>query len=100
MATLKQQRYSDEEYTNLYMYAVRTDNLEAATEINEHRRFFGQQVRVIKGRKVPIGTTGEVVYLSRKHYGQNQWFGFETYIGIKDEHGATHYTNLKNVEII
>lgn len=94
---LKQQRYSDEEYTDLYMYAVSHDNTQAAIEIEQHRRFFGQHVEVIKGRKVPIGTKGEIVYLARKHYGQNQWFGYETYVGIVDENDTIHYTNINNI---
>lgn len=98
MATLKQQRYSAEEYTDLYMYAVNHDNTQAAIEIEQHRRFFGQNVEVIKGRKVPIGTNGEVIYLSRKHYGQSQWFGYETYIGIIDDNGTIHYTNINNIK--
>nr|DAI82554.1 MAG TPA: hypothetical protein [Caudoviricetes sp.] len=97
MASLQQKRYSDKEYHNLYMYAMQANNLEAAIEIEQHRRFFGQHVEVIKGRKVPIGTKGEIVYLARKHYGQNQWFGYETYVGIVDENGTTHYTNINNI---
>lgn len=52
----------------------------------------GSTVRVIKGRKVPVGTEGEVVWK-----GDDRWSG-GTRIGIKDASGKVQYTNSDNAE--
>lgn len=51
-------------------------------------------VRVIKGRKVPVGTEGEVVWK-----GDDRWNG-GTRIGIRDASGKVQYTNSNNAERI
>lgn len=49
----------------------------------------GRTVTVVKGRKVPIGTTGMVVWEGIDSYGANR-------IGIKDASGHVHYTAASN----
>ena len=53
----------------------------------------GQSVVVVKGRKVPKGTTGVIT-----------WTGFDSYdkprIGFRDEAGEIHWTAASNVEAL
>lgn len=96
---LKQERYTDAEYHNIYQFAAQHDNLQGMTEIRDHQEFFGKRVKIVKGRKCPIGVVGDVFYLCRKHYGQNQWFGFSTRIGIKTDGSEVFWTSTDNIEI-
>lgn len=50
----------------------------------------GQRVTVTKGRKVPLGTTGEVFWVGEGRYG-----GYR--VGLKDSEGTTHWTAASNV---
>jgi hypothetical protein len=52
----------------------------------------GKTVRVIRGRKVPIGTTGLVFWVGDGTYG--------TRCGFVDESGTVHWTSVANVEVI
>lgn len=62
----------------------------------EERRFNtptkGKQVRVFKGRKVPIGTEGRVFW-----YGENQW-GYSCGLELQD--GTRVFTAAGNVQVI
>lgn len=49
-------------------------------------------VTVIKGRKVPVGTTGTVIWIGSS-YGQ-------TRLGIRDADGTTHWTAASNVQVV
>lgn len=51
----------------------------------------GKDVTVVKGRKVPIGTTGNVFWLGQTQYGWR--------VGLKDANGTTHWTALSNVAV-
>lgn len=50
----------------------------------------GIRVRVVCGRKVPIGTEGIVVWMGAGQYGER--------VGIKDDAGTVFWTALKNVD--
>lgn len=52
----------------------------------------GQEIEVIKGRKIPIGTKGTVFYS-----GEGQW-GWR--IGFTGTDGETYWTDAKNVELV
>lgn len=52
----------------------------------------GKMVEVFKGRKVPIGTTGEVFWLGVGNYGER--------VGLKDAAGNVHWTAKSNVRVI
>jgi hypothetical protein len=52
----------------------------------------GVKVRVARGRKVPIGTEGVVIWIGNGDFGER--------VGIKDATGAAHFTAAKNVEVI
>lgn len=51
----------------------------------------GKEVTVVKGRKVPKGTTGTVIWIGDGHYG--------TRVGVKDAAGTVHWTAKSNVEV-
>jgi hypothetical protein len=53
----------------------------------------GVPVRVVRGRKVPIGTTGTVFWM-----GADAWD--KPRIGIHDEAGETFWTATSNVEVM
>lgn len=52
----------------------------------------GQTVEVVRGRKVPKGTTGTVIYIGEDGYGKSR-------VGIKTEDGETVFTATSNVEV-
>ena len=52
----------------------------------------GKTVKVVRGRKVPIGTVGVVFWIGSGQYGER--------VGIKDANDTVHWTASKNVEVI
>lgn len=52
----------------------------------------GKKVRVVRGRKVPRGTEGVVIWRGRSNYGGMR-------VGIKDAAGEVHWTAESNVEV-
>lgn len=96
---LNQERYPDSEYEKLWLYAAKHDNTQAMIEVQEHQKFFGNRVEIVKGRKCPLGVVGVVFYLCRKHFGTNQWFGYETRVGIKADDGNVYWTSTKNIKL-
>ncbi len=59
----------------------------------------GRTVVVARGRKVPKGTTGTVVwYGAGKQYGY--YSGASMRVGVKDAAGRVHFTDAKNVDVI
>lgn len=66
---------------------------EKAAAIADGEIVKGQTVTVVRGRKVPKGTTGVVF-----------WTGFDAYdkpkIGFRDAAGTTHWTATSNVEAV
>ena len=81
-------------------YCIQAGNTAALTEINEHLHFYGKTVTVIKGRKIPRGTTGTVFYVERIHYGYQWWKGWSTRVGFKDGNGNTFFTDSNNLKLL
>lgn len=52
----------------------------------------GSKVRVSKGRKVPVGTVGVVIWMGEGKYG--------TRVGVKDEVGEVHWTAASNCTVL
>lgn len=52
----------------------------------------GKTLRVVKGRKVSIGTIGLCIWSGRGAYGKR--------VGIKDNSGLVHWTAMSNVEVV
>jgi hypothetical protein len=59
----------------------------AACEIRK-----GRTVEVFKGRKVPVGTRGVVIWLGAGAYGAR--------VGVKDASGTVHWTSATNVRVV
>jgi hypothetical protein len=55
----------------------------------------GVVVKVVRGRNVPKGTTGEVIWT-----GADKFRRGATRIGVKDEAGTVHWTAGSNVDIV
>lgn len=60
----------------------------------------GRIVKVVKGRKVPIGTEGKVFYRKEVNYDPygREW-GKNVKIGIRDDEGNTYWTYEHNVKV-
>lgn len=52
----------------------------------------GSRVTVVRGKKVPIGTTGVVIWSGVGKYGPR--------VGLKDASGEVHWTDAKNVDVV
>lgn len=78
------------------------DNMRAASLINDVRKYYHKTVTVVKGRKVPHGTTGECFWMGaydNSKYG-DPWGIYTTVrIGIKDDEGNVFWTALSNVKL-
>lgn len=51
----------------------------------------GMQARVFKGRKAPIGTVGEIIWLGEGNYGPR--------VGVKEANGTIHWIPAANIEV-
>ena len=61
----------------------------------------GKTVKVVKGRKVPIGTVGKVFWRKKVNYDKyNRWYNATYRLGIKDDDGNVYWTNESNVEVV
>ena len=96
-------KMSAAELENVHFQFVARGNFAAAREVGYYKTHYNRRVRVVKGRKVPKGTTGTVFHIStfcRSKYG-DPWGIYTTYsVGIKDDAGAVYWTNVDNVEVI
>lgn len=82
---------------------VARGNLNAAQEVHDFMEVYGKRVKVIKGRKVPHGTEGEVFWVKRydnSKYGDPWGIYSVTKVGIRDDAGEAHFTAIGNVEIM
>ena len=62
---------------------------EAERELKEPKK--GDRAVVVKGRKVPKGTVGVIIWEGSNQYGPR--------IGLKDDDGKVHWTATSNVEV-
>lgn len=54
----------------------------------------GKTLKVVKGRKVPLGTVGRCIWVGPDKYKSNG-----TRVGLQDEKGTVHWTDATNVEV-
>lgn len=84
-----------------YQMALR-ENMAAATGISYVIQFAHKRVRVVKGRKVPVGTEGVVFWMGstcHSKYG-DPWGIYTSYrCGIRTDDGAVHFTAIDNIEV-
>lgn len=92
--------YVDEDAAaNAQYWADRARAAKAQEEAEERymqRTKKGMPVRVVKGRKVPVGTEGWVFWSGVDQYSRTGGYR----IGLKDSSGETHWTSADNVEVI
>ena len=99
---MKYYEMTDEELLKLQMAFTARGNLNAATEISEFREVFGKTVEVVKGRKVPKGTTGKCFWVKRydySRYGDPWGIYSDTRVGIRTSDGEVFFTSFDNVII-
>ena len=56
---------------------------------------WGKTVQVVKGRKVPVGTTGRVIWTGEDRYNR-----YAQRVGFKTPEGKTYFTSETNLEIV
>ena len=73
----------------------------AYAKLTELRK--GLRARVVKGRKVPVGTEGEVMWIGEQHYGGATYRNGRTLggrtstrVGLRDDAGTVHWTAWEN----
>lgn len=91
----RQEQYdADAAFTQRYWADQARAAAEAEAARKEMFRRYGREsvVRVVKGRKVPVGTEGEVFWLGDKGWGYS--------VGFKTAEGEKHFTALGNVESV
>jgi hypothetical protein len=84
---------------NAYYEAIALRNWKHDNEKQAKFPTRGKTVKVVKGRKTPVGTTGEVIWTGegRKY----SYYGKTPYrVGIKTADGTVHWTDADNVEVL
>lgn len=82
-------------------YKAQVSSLIESNKCGANEVEVGKTVRVIKGRKVPIGTVGTVFWQKAVNYDKYQrWWKVTYRIGIKDENGEVYWTNQDNVVVV
>lgn len=92
---------SPEELNALWMYMAANGNMVACAAIDMVQKFFGKQVVVVKGRKVPHGTTGTCFWLGSRDYSKygDPWGIYTSFrCGIKDADGNVYWTDVNNIK--
>lgn len=94
---------SAEELEELALIMAERGNMRALGLINEVREYAHKRVVVVKGRKVPVGTEGEVFWMGSRDYSKygDPW-GIYTYVrvGIRTDSGDVHWTDVNNIKVI
>ena len=81
-----------------YLESLKLQNTE-----NARKPEFGRLVRVVKGRKVPVGTKGEVCWVGKSDYGKSRfgtWGKLRERVGIRLQDGSKVFTDAANVEVL
>lgn len=95
-------RMNESELSSLRFEALRRENLNAVREIDDHITYYNKRVKVVKGRKVPLGIEGVCFWLRRydySKYGDPYGVRSNTRVGIKTDDGDVYFTSVDNVEI-
>lgn len=96
-------KLSEEQLAELNYRLVAQGNLNAALEVKHFRNVYNRVARVVKGRKVPIGTQGTVFWVKRYDYSKHgdPWGIYsDTKVGIRDAAGKAWFTSIENIEVI
>lgn len=93
---------SEEELDALAMVLAERGNMRALGLISEVKKWRGKRVKVVKGRKVPKGITGECFWMGsydNSKYGDIWGIYTTVRIGIRCDNGDVYWTSLNNVEL-
>ena len=96
-------RLSEDQLNELNYCLLARGNVNAALEITHYREVYSRKVKVVKGRKVPVGTEGVVFWLKRYDYSKHgdPWGIYsDTKVGIRDGAGQVWFTSISNIEVI
>lgn len=83
-------------------HMLSSGNLVAVTGIDYVLTFANKRVKVIKGRKVPIGTEGICFWMGsycNSPYGDPWGIYTRFRCGIKDDAGNIYWTSLENIAV-
>jgi hypothetical protein len=96
-------KYTPDQLNELALALAARGNMRALGLISDVQKYYHKTVKVVKGRKVPIGTVGECFWMGgydNSKYG-DPWGIYTTVrIGIKDDDGNVYWTALDNVEVV
>lgn len=96
-------KYTPDQLNELALALAARGNMRALGLISDVQKYYHKTVKVVKGRKVPIGTVGECFWMcsyDNSKYG-DPWGIYTTVrIGIKDDDGNVYWTSLNNVEVV
>lgn len=94
--------YTDEQLSHLQFEMACRGNAVAGLAISYFRQFYGKNVRVVKGRKVPKGTVGVCFWMGSRDYSRygDPWGIYTKFrVGIRDDEGQVYWTSLDNIEL-
>lgn len=87
-----------EQRNEYYMACAMRENAGALMELGAFEKYLDRKVRVVKGRKVPIGTIGTVFWIGMRNYSKyGNWWSWEVRVGLKTEDGETFFTSEGNI---
>lgn len=89
-----------EDLEQIYLDRVRKGDSITANAISLWLKLYGNQVEVIDGVKVPLGTTGKVFFIKSQHRNYRNRTGWSYLIGIEQEDGTKVFTNANNVKVV
>lgn len=70
-------------------------------EVDAFVKYLDKDVKVVKGRKVPVGTVGKVFWIGMRNYSKyGNWWSWEVRVGFKDESGETYFVSEENIELV
>lgn len=82
------------------MHCAIRENHAAIAEIHAYEKYLDNPVKIVKGRKIPIGTTGTCFWIGMRNYSKyGNWWSWEVRIGFKDKNGNAFFTPERNIEL-
>lgn len=94
--------YTDADLLKLENAMVARGELFCARVVYLVRMYHNKRVKVVKGRKVPLGTEGNLFWMGtycRSPYGDPWGIYTSIRVGIKDDAGNVHWTSVDNIEL-
>lgn len=103
MTLMDLKKYSEKALDELQYALARREDWKAYDAINSFRKYYNKHVVVVKGRKVPHGTTGVCFWMGtydNSKYGDPWGFYTTTRVGIRDADENVYWTSVKNIELV